>query len=508
MAQIDDLQTTFNNELFRRSPTLTNSIVAYDASPNLGGAPAILQAAPLGTWFYEETAEIWWRKRDGTPTGWVDQSGGGTAAAVSETTGNLTFTVATTGSDTPTPTRPDGITEGDFTSEPFLTIQAAINALPPIWREADTVTVNVGIGNFAGFKLTGKMIGSASATKSTINGTRIVSTLAQGSNSGTATSGTTRSMTLTGAGWLADDLMGRLVEITAGTGSGQILMIAANDTDTVTFAGPVTAPDVTSVFQIVESGTILNVATATAAGIHCESVWGRFGITDFKVTAATTFGLIAISCSGRLDFDRIVVDGQFFGFLGQECMRCSWDQIAALNCAGRGITLLASLSAANANTGWLASNCDTGFWFESCTSVVQTGAYSRDSTTYGAQIISTPLASLDDWIVDTAPTGIRSQTALLSMRRADISNCSIEPFDLFSTFLLIQNSLSGTGNTGFGIDVEGAGNTVEILITPTLTGASGDATVDGTAVLTWATNFAVSRDSALDIATGARIVRR
>ena len=76
MTQLDDLQNTFNIEMPRRSPTLTNAIVAYDADPNLGGAPAILQVAPLSTWFYEETAARWWRKKDSSFTGWVDQTGG------------------------------------------------------------------------------------------------------------------------------------------------------------------------------------------------------------------------------------------------------------------------------------------------------------------------------------------------------------------------------------------------------------------------------------------------
>lgn len=67
-------------EMGRRSALLTKAITGYDADPNLGGAPAILQGSPLGTWFYEETSDKWWRKINATPTGWVDQTaapGGG-----------------------------------------------------------------------------------------------------------------------------------------------------------------------------------------------------------------------------------------------------------------------------------------------------------------------------------------------------------------------------------------------------------------------------------------------
>jgi hypothetical protein len=69
-----------NLELPRRSTLLTKALTGgYDANPNLGGAPSILQNAPNGAWFYEETADIWWRKRESTPGTWTDTtvSGGG-----------------------------------------------------------------------------------------------------------------------------------------------------------------------------------------------------------------------------------------------------------------------------------------------------------------------------------------------------------------------------------------------------------------------------------------------
>jgi hypothetical protein len=66
-----------NLELPRRSTLLTKAITSYDADPNLGGAPSIIQSAPLGTWFYEETANKWWRKTSSTPASWTDQTAGG-----------------------------------------------------------------------------------------------------------------------------------------------------------------------------------------------------------------------------------------------------------------------------------------------------------------------------------------------------------------------------------------------------------------------------------------------
>ncbi len=82
MAFVDDsvfipFRDFVNLELPRRSALLTKGITGYDGNPNSVAAPAIIQGAPLGTWFREETASVWWRK---TELVWVEVptgSGGG-----------------------------------------------------------------------------------------------------------------------------------------------------------------------------------------------------------------------------------------------------------------------------------------------------------------------------------------------------------------------------------------------------------------------------------------------
>lgn len=65
-------------ELPRRSVFLYPAIVGgYDADPNLVGAPDILKNSPKGTWYYEESAGKWWRKRSSASADWSDQTGGG-----------------------------------------------------------------------------------------------------------------------------------------------------------------------------------------------------------------------------------------------------------------------------------------------------------------------------------------------------------------------------------------------------------------------------------------------
>ena len=79
--------------------------------------------------------------------------------------------------------------------------------------------------------------------------------------------------------------------------------------------------------------------------------------------------------------------------------------------------------------------------------------------------------------------------------------------DLRLSTLHIQNQLGGSGNAGFGVDARGPGNYVSLNdFIPTITGASGNATVDG-AILTWSTDFASSGNYAVSAASGSRIYR-
>ena len=86
-------------------------------------------------------------------------------------------------------------------------------------------------------------------------------TIAETSNdSGTAESGNTTTLTDTDKSWTADEWIGYYVKITAGTGSGQIKKITDNDATSLTAAFD-TAPDNTSVYEIVSYSLTLNFAT-------------------------------------------------------------------------------------------------------------------------------------------------------------------------------------------------------------------------------------------------------
>jgi hypothetical protein len=83
---------------------------------------------------------------------------------------------------------------------------------------------------------------------------------------GTATAGTSSTITLSTATWTASAFVGFLVEITAGTGVGQIRPITANtDTQITVGFNWTTTPDTTSVFEVRRQGVAAGVATSATS---------------------------------------------------------------------------------------------------------------------------------------------------------------------------------------------------------------------------------------------------
>lgn len=66
-----------NLELPRRPAMLNLEITTYDGDPNGGTAPAILNMAPKGTFFLQNTGEVLWYKRTSAPGSWIQVGSGG-----------------------------------------------------------------------------------------------------------------------------------------------------------------------------------------------------------------------------------------------------------------------------------------------------------------------------------------------------------------------------------------------------------------------------------------------
>ncbi|WDE07303.1 hypothetical protein SG34_010640 [Thalassomonas viridans] len=107
---------------------------------------------------------------------------------------------------------------------------------------------------------------------------------------GTASSGTTNSLTLTGAGWSVSAYERKVVHITGGTGAGESAKITGNTADTLSFdAGAFTvALDNTSEFEILDDISAVYVSS-TEVVYACEEA------TDKAIDAASAD---QVSCSG------------------------------------------------------------------------------------------------------------------------------------------------------------------------------------------------------------------
>ncbi len=189
-----------------------------------------------------------------------------------EATADIILSVTTGGNDA-NPSRPSRVLGGDQTANPFLTVQAALDSLPKVFGKY-TARVNIGAGNFAGF-VQSNFIGREKIMQ--IVGTWSLATLTTGVNTGTAgtgTSSTALQKPAAAANWTVNELRGKFARITSGAGAVTDALaesIAVIESNTASAAilgnGGIVGIDNTSVFEIVNPGTVINaVASATLGG--------------------------------------------------------------------------------------------------------------------------------------------------------------------------------------------------------------------------------------------------
>lgn len=157
-----------------------------------------------------------------------------------------------------------------------LTIQGALQKLPKNLDHLTTITVAA--GNYTGARINGFV--QDQTQQGTTGGLLIEGTLANitpttGTATGTATSGTAGSSTnstitfgtLTDStqSWTVNDLRGRIVTITGGTGSGQQFIVASNTATSLTIEGVWTAPTRSSTYALQDSATVAAGATCVCS---------------------------------------------------------------------------------------------------------------------------------------------------------------------------------------------------------------------------------------------------
>lgn len=414
-----------------------------------------------------------------------------------------------TGSDTPTASRPGRLVSGDYQSEPFATIQAAIDALPPVCP--DIVNIYVAAGNYAGFQARG-----VNAYSIAVRGTQAQVTPTTGSATGTATSGTAKSLTLTGATWTADDFQGKFVEITAGTGAGQWFIIATNTADTLHFAASMNpAPDATSVFRITEPTTVFTSGEPLygAAFYHANSL-GTVSIRDFEVNGPT-FGFLHLYSNSSMSLTRCVTNGCYWSYAGQNTLSNSWSQIGALNSTGHPIQLVACLTGANSafDSGWLIVNASggstNGLAVNSCLLFSVAGVYIKNCGNNGVYLVDQNSSLINGLMIDGCADGLWMVRARNRLYDAEIKNntgCGVSLGDMSK--LESSSGLIGSGNGTWGVKMEGGtNNRMGTSGAPTITGTTGDFTLDASATKTWSTDLASAGTYQERAGYGTRIVR-
>lgn len=214
-----------------------------------------------------------------------------------QTTAALTLYVDSTGNDANACTATG--------TSACLTIQGAFDKIPA--NERHPVTVSIGAGNFAGAVLAGKTVQPARGGQANyidVVGTLATETgLAASTDGGVAqTSGTLTAFTAAStsipalftdstAGWATDDLKGRLIEITSGTGvtATSIYVIVSNTANTL-------------------SAQTLTTATAAAGSGYAIRKWGTVITTAVTVDTGNPWGLVNYSAAG-LRVSGVLADG-------------------------------------------------------------------------------------------------------------------------------------------------------------------------------------------------------
>ncbi len=179
--------------------------------------------------------------------------------------GSITVAVSSGGSDTVTADRPGRILSGDFSSLPYLTIQAAADAIPK-HLAGQQVTISVGSGTFASGTFSGIHDGTLY-----FQGTTSAATLTTGSASGTCgtgTSSTSFKKPAAAANWTVNDLRNRICKIVL-NGTTYWRVISSNTIDTAIIQA-ISGLDNTATFAFVNVGTAVTKNSANECLIFTD----------------------------------------------------------------------------------------------------------------------------------------------------------------------------------------------------------------------------------------------
>lgn len=250
-----------------------------------------------------------------------------------------------------------------------LTVQGAINKVPK--RLTYRATITIGAGSFGNFSVSGFStdIGIQRTTSGIlIDGTLANSTgLATGTASGTATAGSAGSTNVFGTitdgtqSWTTNNLQGRFLTVTGGTGALQVKTICSNSPTVITVCGNWTAPTAGSTYAIQDSTTLINTcglmppnasgtqgALTTSIRVQSNAPGSTITLRGMSLSGACSFGVYSADASSlvlnRLQFPSasataakithggpILVDTIASSFAGTSGIHVSSTALASIN---------------------------------------------------------------------------------------------------------------------------------------------------------------------------------
>ena len=442
----------------------------------------------------------------------VIPSGGGGGGESLPIQSALTLAVSPTGNDSPSVDRPEFLYGGDYTAFPFLTPQAAVNAIPKF--SGYYVRIELAEGAYAGFSFEGHYAGNLVE----IVGGRKLAVLASGVTSGFPTATDSKIITMTGAGWTAKNLVGKFVEVLSGPGAGQIAVIAANTADTITLAaGFLPYITVASSFRLVEQTVRITGDTLPSFRSKFSNCSGRFKITDIKFESAPSSTCVGVfDCPARIDALRVTAIGGSayagFGFYFERVGTANLEQVSIRNCL-YGVYLhdvhTVGAAASGATPGMAIDNCYQGFVVSAIGSISQSGIYAANCLSITASLTEVLSGRVLDFFTDKGFYGISIDKSQLTLSNVSIVGATNTAMRIVSmSNIIFSTPFVGTSNGGWGLRMNGVGNNVTLSGSlPTIFGSSGQITVNGIADVTWAAlNF--TNSYAVDVASGARIYRQ
>jgi len=462
-----------------------------------------------------------------------------------KTTEDLTFYVRASGSDAA-----DGLTENTA----YATIQKAIDQVPDIVKH--NIVIDVGEGTFAGFEIA-SLIVDRSATL-IVQGALIPATVATGANSGVATGGSTTQIVDSGQSWTSDDLVGKLalvdgeyrfiwkndgttLELVGALGAsssgknytiydhGTVINSAADRFPMAHivasnlrcgFRTSCQVQDIMTTAGIVgvytSNGSPLGIVRCRATGAYYGYAWqgtsDELLLLDVFADQNSTGILFAGSTSktgGANRADRICVyensvDGiQFGAWMAVVNM----SDIYAINNGGHGVYVNDNPASVTLGDFFRAEgNGKDGINVWNCAFLNFEEIQINNNTRNGIKTLSVPFVDIDSGkISGNGSWGINLDTFLDgNIGAGSFVNAKAATLEISGNVdggILLGNqssialgSCTGTNTGDYGVEVRRKG-TCLITSATAITGATGDATVDGGATtLDWSTDFASDGD--------------